>query len=216
MDDITPQEKKWKRKFGKDYALRNPLTTKEMDKLYFQNYGLTRTKLNREFIGNLNRKIKILEVGSNIGIQLVFLQKMGFKNFYGIEINREAIEFSKKISKNIDIIKGSVLGLPFKDNYFDMVFTSGLLIHISPLNIKKAMSEIHRCSKKYIWGFEYYAPKYVEIPYRGNKNMLWKGDFAKMFLDNFKDLKLIREKKVKYLDSENIDSMFLLRKNGKK
>ena len=80
MDDIVPQEKKWKGKFGKEYTLRNLKTLKEIDKLYLENFGITRTKLNREFIGNLNRSIKILEVGANVGIQLAFLQKMGFKN----------------------------------------------------------------------------------------------------------------------------------------
>ena len=212
MVKITPQEKKWEGKFGKDYTSRNFLNTKQIDKLYFENYGLTRTRLNKEFLGNLNRSMKILEVGANISVQLIFLQKMGFKNLYGIEINREAIEFSKSITKNIDIIQGSVLDIPFKDNYFDLVFTSGLLIHIAPSDINRAITEIYRCSKKYIWGFEYYADKYTEVLYRGKKNMLWKANFSKLYLDNFKDLKLIKERKLKYFGNENIDAMFLLKK----
>jgi len=212
MDDIVPQEKKWKGKFGKEYTLRNLKTLKEIDKLYLENFGITRTKLNREFIGNLNRSIKILEVGANVGIQLAFLQKMGFKNLCGIEINRKAIELSKSFTKNIEIIQGSALDIPFKDNYFDLVFTSGVLIHIAPSDIKKVMGEIYRVSKKYIWGLEYYADKYTEIPYRGKKNLLWKANFPKLYLNLFKDLKLVKEKKLKYLHNENIDVMFLLKK----
>ena len=216
MDKITSQEKKWKEEFGNDYTLRNPQDVKGMDRLYIKNYGINRAKLNREFLGKFNHSFKILEVGSNIGIQLVFLQKMGFRNLYGIEINKRAVEISKSITKNIDLIQGSAIDIPFKDNYFDLVFTSGLLIHISPTDIKKVMKEIYRCTKKYIWGFEYYSPNYVEIPYRGNKNMLWKGDFVKKFLNFFRDLKLVKEKKLKHLNSENIDTMFLLKKNGRK
>jgi len=213
MDDIVPQEKKWKGKFGKEYTLRNLKTLKEIDKLYLENFGITRTKLNREFIGNLNRSIKILEVGANVGIQLAFLQKMGFKNLCGIEINRKAIELSKSFTKNIEIIQGMAQDNPFKDNYFDLVFTSGLLIHIPSSKIEKVMAEIHRVAKKYIWGFEYSADKYTMVLYRGKKNMLWKTNFPQLYLNFFRDLKLVKEKKCKYLlNNENINSMFLLGK----
>ena len=208
----TKQLKEWESKFGKDYTLRNTLGTKKIDELYLQNYGISRTKLDKGFLDNLSRSMKILEVGSNVGIQLVFLKRMGFKNLYGIEINREAIEFSKSITKNIDIIEGSVLDIPFRNNYFDLVFTSGVLIHISPDNIKKAMEEIHRCAKKYIWGFEYYAENYSEMVYRGKENMLWKANFPKLYRDNFENLKLVKETRLKYRNDENIDTMFLLKK----
>ncbi len=214
MNKTTFQEKEWERKFGKDYTLRNLLEMKEVNKLYRQYFGITRTNLNKEFLGNLDPAIKILEVGANIGIQLAFLQKMGFRELYGIEINRKAVELSKSITKNIDIVQGSALDIPFKDGYFDLVFTSGVLVHISPLDIKKALKEIYRCAKKYIWGWENYADKYTEIPYRGKKNMLWKANFAELYLNLFKDLKLIKEKKLKYLNSENVDIAFLLKKRN--
>ena len=210
------QEEVWSKEFGNKYAKRNISDTKLEDKLYIRDYGVTRTKLNMEFVGKLNRSIKILEVGSNIGTQLVFLQKMGFTNLYGIETNKEVVELAKFKTKGINIIHGSALDIPFKDNYFDLVFTSGVLIHISPLNIKQVMREIYRCANDYIWGFEYYAEKYTEIEYRGNKNMLWKTDFAKLYLSLFKNLKMQKEKRIKYVKSDNIDTMFLLKKNGKR
>ena len=213
MRKATFQEKIWAGKFGQDYAFRNPHSPEEMDKLYNKNFEISRTKLNKEFLGSLNHSIKILEVGANVGVQLMLLQRMGFKYLYGIEIRREAIEFSKKIAKNIDIIQGSILDIPFKDNYFDLVFTSGVLIHISPSDIKKVMKEIYRCTKKYIWGYECYADDYIEMVYRGKKNICWKGNFVKMYLDFFKDLKLVKERKIKYLYDNNIDTMFLLKKH---
>lgn len=216
MTKNTFQEKKWAGKFGRDYTFRNPLSIREMDKLYLRNYGISLTKLDKDFLGKLNRSIKILEVGSNVGVQLMFLQKMGFKSLYGIEINKEVVEISKSLTKNINLIQGSALDIPFKDNYFDLVFTAGLLIHISPSDIKKVLREIHRCTKKYIWGLEFYNDDYIKIIYRGNKNLHWKGNFTKMYLDTFRDLELIKEKKLKYLKNENIDTMFLLKKNGRK
>ena len=74
------------------------------------------------------------------------------------------------------------------------------------------MSEIYRVSKKYIWGFEYFADKSTEIPYRGNRNVLWKAPFSELYRQAFPDLKLVREKKYKYKDNDNEDTMFLLRK----
>jgi len=52
----------------------------------------------------------------------------------------------------VNLIQGSVFDIPFKDKYFDMVFTAGVLIHVSPSDIKKVLKEIYRCSTKYIWG----------------------------------------------------------------
>lgn len=208
----TFQEKNWTGEFGDAYTKRNPKRVEEEDDFYLQNYGFTRTDLNQEFLGRLDKSMRILEVGANVGVQLALLQKMGFENLYGIDINRPAIEVSKANLKKIDIIYGSAFDIPFRDNYFDLVFTSGVLIHIAPSDIKKAMAEIVRCAKKYIWGFEYYAPEYQEILYRGKENMLWKANFSKIYLDSFNNLKLVKEKKIKYLDNGNIDVMFLLKK----
>lgn len=209
---MTKQIRAWSGEFGKKYTDRNTLTIDELDELYRKNYGITRTELNNLFVEKLNRNIKILEVGSNIGNQLLLLQKLGFKNLYGIEINSYAVEFSKSRTRNINIIQGTVFDIPFKDRYFDLVFTSGLLIHISPSDITMAMKEICRCTKKYIWGFEYYADKYAEIVYRGKKNLLWKANFPKLYHDLFPDLELVKEERLKYLDNDNIDIMFLFKK----
>ena len=218
MAKITFQEKTWAGSFGKKYTgdtAKNPKTLKDTDKLYIQMYGITKTQLNKEFFGNLDRSIKILEVGCNRGIQLMYFQKMGFKNLYGIEANAQIVELAKAGTKNINIIHGSALDIPLKDNYFDLVFTAGVLIHISPKNIKKVVKEVYRCSQKYISGLEYYEKRYTEIPYHGQRNLLWKTDFSNIYLDSFKDLKVVKEKKMKYVYDQNMDEMFLLKKNGK-
>jgi len=214
MEKVSGQTTEWKGKFGKEYTNRNTLTLDGLEQKYESNYGLSRTGLNNIFIGKLNHSIKILEIGSNIGNQLLLLQKMGFKNLYGIEINDYAIRLSKERTNNINIIQGSAFDIPFKDGYFDLVFTSGVLIHITPHDINLALNEIYRCTKKYIWGFEYYEEKYTEIIYRGKKDLLWKANFPQLYLDLFKDLKLIKEKKLKYLNNNNIDVMFLFEKEG--
>ncbi len=214
MKNFSTQEEKWGGKFGNEYVKRNPPTGAEMNKLYKNIFGVTRTSLNKEFLDKLDRSTRILEVGANVGSQLNLLQKMGFTDLYGIDINRSALEQAKSTTKGISLMYASAFDIPFKDGFFDLVFTSGVLIHISPKDIKKIISEIYRVSNKYIWGFEYYAPKYTEVNYRGNDDMLWKTDFAKLYMDEF-PLKLIEEKKVKYRANENADQMFLLQKKKK-
>ncbi len=212
MFKYSNQLKEWNGQFGKEYTDRNPHSIEEVNTYYLKNFGITRNELNELFLEDLDRSIKILEVGSNVGTQLLILQKMGFENLYGIEPSNYAVELSKSTTKNINIIKGTAFDIPFKDDYFDLVFTAGVLIHINPTDITKAMGEIYRCTKKFIWGYEYYANEYTEIVYRGQKNLLWKADFAQNYMENFSNLELVKEKHLNYKDNNNINSMFLHRK----
>ena len=119
MKEDTYQSKKWASEFGKMYTDRNPHTIEEMDEIYKKQYGITRTELNLMFLNDFDRGIKILEIGSNVGTQLQGLQKIGFTNLYGIELQQYAVELSKQYTKNVNLIQGSVLDIPFKDNFFD-------------------------------------------------------------------------------------------------
>lgn len=213
MKKVTDQTQQWSSEFGMEYTDRNPHTIDVMDGLYKKQFGLTRTELNLMFLDSFDRSIKILEIGSNVGAQLHGLQSIGFENLYGIELQQYAVEVSKQHTKNINLIQGSAFDVPFKDSYFDLVFTSGVLIHINPDDLNIVMREIYRCTNEYIWGFEYFAEKCTEILYRGERNLLWKDDFAKRYCGQFSDLELVQEKHFKYLDNENVDSMFLIRKN---
>jgi len=212
MKDQTYQLSKWIGKFGKSYTSRNAQTLQEMDKLYLKNYGVTRSCMNKLFLSKMDRSIRILEIGSNIGLQLGLLQRMGFKNLYGIEPQSEAVETSKHRLKNINIIEGNIFEIPFRDRFFDLVFTSGVLIHIHPKQLTKAIKEIGRCAKKYIWGFEYFSNNFEEIQYRKHKNLLWKGNYPEIYSKTFPSLKLIKTQKFRYLEHPNTDIMFLFRK----
>lgn len=204
----------WKGDFGKDYTERNTLSSEELDISYLNKYGISRTDMNTDFISGIERDIKILEVGCNTGNQLIMLWKMGFRNLYALELQKDAARFARERLGNMaNILEGSAYDIPFKDNFFDMVFTSGVLIHIPPSEIHKAVNEICRCSKKFIWGFEYFSSEgYEMIPYRGQDNLLWKTDFAKLIISKHPSFFVVKEKKYKYADSKNEDQMYLLQK----
>ncbi|MCK4791582.1 MAG: methyltransferase domain-containing protein [Desulfobacteraceae bacterium] len=208
----TKKTQEWAGNLGKEYTDRNALSQDKMELLYKELYGITRTEMISMFISNFDRDMKVLEVGSNVGDQLLCLQKAGFKNLYGIELQSYAVELSKSRTKGMNIIQGSAFDIPSKDGFFDLVFTSGLLIHIAPEGVATVLEEMYRCTKQYIWGFEYYADMYTEIHYRGHADLVWKTNFSKLFLARFSELILVREEHFKYRENDNIDVMFLLQK----
>ena len=206
----TAQEFFWQGEFGDQYTDRNL----NIDQSTYNKFGITRSKMNQDFLDSLELT-KVLEVGCNRGEQLnlLWLNDNGTKDFYGIDINEYALHEARENNLNLNVVKGSALDIPFKDNYFDMVYTSGVLIHIHPDNLKQVMTEIYRCSKKYIWGFEYWSLDCQEINYRNNEGFLWKNNFSRLYQEYFSDLKLVKEEFYEYKDgSGNIDNMFLLSK----
>ncbi len=208
----TIQTKKWSSQFGKRYTDRCKRSMEELEQISHRLFGVTRTEMNKDFLSDLNRSISVLEVGTNIGNQLGLLQKIGFNNLDGIDPQKYALKIAKQKFPDINFVQGSVFDIPFSDDSFDLVFTSGVLIHIAPENLSMAMKEICRCSRKYIWGFEYYAEAMTTIPYRGNSQLLWRGDHIAEYLKLLPDLKILKQKVYKYTDSDNQDKMFLLAK----
>jgi len=204
--------KEWSGKLGENYTNRCFRTPEEDNELTRKQHGISRMELNEEFLGDLDRNCKILEVGCNIGNKLDMLQKMGFTNLNGVELQEFAIEKGKSLRSNISFTQGSIFDIPFPDNSFDLIYTSTLLIHISPQELAKAMQEIYRCTKKYIWGFEFFNDELIEIDYRGDAEMMWKGDYANQYIKVCPNLKIVKEKRIPYLEDNNVNCMFLLAK----
>jgi pseudaminic acid biosynthesis-associated methylase len=209
---MTRQIQQWGAEFGRDYTDRNPQTAAAMDALYVENYGVSRTALNQEFLGALPRDLRILEVGCNVGAQLGAMAQMGFTRLAGVDIQPYALKTARQNYPGILFMAASALELPVREGAFDLVFTSGVLIHIHPDDLSRAMGEIYRACRRYIWGLEYFHPTCAMIPYRGQADLLWKGDYAGLYRERFPDLKLLQEQKLPYINKNNQDVMYLLEK----
>ena len=212
----TQQEAFWAGDFGREYTDRNSRHLDEWNDFYRRTWGHSKLDMNAAFLADLPRESRILEVGCNTGMQLRGLQEASFTHLYGIELQSYAVEKAKQYTQGINIIQGSGFDLPFKDGFFDLVCTNGVLIHIAPADLPRIMDEMVRCSHRYIWGFEYHAPATTAVPYRGNEGFLWKADYAQLFLDQFPgQLRLVKQELYPYiLDAErgNLDVMYLLEK----
>lgn len=211
----TQQIEFWSGDFGREYTDRNTTDHEAWNLQYIEKYGISRMGMNDEFLQNLPKDLRILEVGCNTGQQLEALRIQGFKNVTGIELQLYAARYAKDRVHDISVLQGSGFEIPFKTNSFDLVFTSGVLIHVAPNDLPIIMSEMYRCTSRFIWGFEYYSEKMGEIKYRGNTGVLWKADHALIFTKGFQGLGIIKKRFFPYInDAErgNIDCMYLLEK----
>lgn len=206
----TKPERLWAGEYGEEWTSDNDSDIAEVDAMYRKQFGISRTDLVDRFLGDVDRDARILEVGANIGTQLRFLEEMGFTRLYGIDIQRKAIERAHRRRPQLDIVEGNLFDIPFKDGFFDLVFTSGVLIHVPPEKLDAALDEIVRCSRDLIYGHEYYADDYTEITHRGHDNVLWKTDFPARYR-NGRSLETVDVEYLTYADSDNVDVEFLLR-----
>lgn len=208
----TQQERVWKGDFGREYTERNTVDVESLDQNWRRNYGIARSAVNQSFLSGISKDATFLEVGCNAGNQLLMLRQMGWRNLSGTELQPFAMEIAQSRLPDATFKLGSALALPWEDSSFDVVFTCGVLIHISPTDLPTVMDEIYRTSRQYIWGTEYYAPEVSQVTYRDHSELLWKMDFARQYTQRFPDLELVKEQRLPYLDNANVDAVFLLRK----
>jgi ubiquinone/menaquinone biosynthesis C-methylase UbiE len=95
------------------------------------------------------------------------------------------------VSPQISVAAGTVYHVPFEDDAFDLVLTSGVLIHVPLAELDAAISEVHRVSRRYILSIEYFAEEETTIDYRGHDNLLWKRDFGAHYHRLFPALNLV-------------------------
>jgi len=95
----------------------------------------------------------ILEVGCGFGRNIKFLIENGVKpdSITGVDISSRMIKFARDYISN-NRVKLSVIAIENFDERknFDLVFTHGVLMHIPPNNIEKALDNIIRISKKHL------------------------------------------------------------------
>lgn len=98
--------------------------------------GLSGTNYLIEYIKNKYKdtgKLKILEISCNRGYSLIYLSKHLDSSFYGIDINKEAINIAKKnISKHklddrVKVFEMNALDMNFDNMKFDIIINEALL-----------------------------------------------------------------------------------------
>lgn len=145
-----------------------------------ENYWAKRDDLGREYYFNINHPSKpfivniikkynpkcVLEVGCASGDNIFLLsEQLKECDFMGIDINNEAIKFGNKVMEDrqarvcLTKAKAEDIGKLFGANRFDLVFTVGVLTHITPSKIKEVIDGIYKVSSKWIIFVEPYLPE---------------------------------------------------------
>ena len=178
---LNDQQKLWSEGFGDKYIERN---------LSFHNVNYIGSKkhtnrlyITKSFFEPIPRDASILELGCNVGSIINILNDMGFTNVTGIDINKRAIEIISKRYPHYDFIHSSIESFQLRRKY-DMVYTSGVLIHIHPDNIMPIIEKIKALSSKWIFGFEYYSEERKDISYYKKStqtSLSWSANYPKLF-----------------------------------
>ena len=188
MEQPGKQLSTWRGSFGDDYTDRNEATTEHINSV-----ASAYTKI-------LDQLCKpppssILEVGANIGINLRALGRLTDAQLFAVEPNEKARNrlVDDAVLPKDRIFDATAADLPFDDSSFDLVFTSGVLIHIPPEEIDATYAEIHRVSARYILSLEYFSPTPEAKSYRGEDDLLFKRDYGGLWLDNYPDLDFVAD-----------------------
>ncbi|MCP3941151.1 MAG: methyltransferase domain-containing protein [Desulfobacteraceae bacterium] len=184
---MTSQLEFWKSDFGFEYSLRdrNRISKENIQKLHCD-WGKILSRALTPYPKSA------LEVGCNIGRNLIVLQNY-LDELHAVEPNAKACRAVRenKILENVVLHESDGFSLPYSDNSIDMVFTSGVLIHVCPDDLKKMIQEIYRVSKYYIVCIEYFAHEPREVSYHGKNGLLFKRDFGGLYLDTFPSLTIV-------------------------
>ena len=73
------------------------------------------------------------------------------KTAYGMDVSEIAIRYCGEVSYTPNCVLGSADDIPFKDNFFDAVFSCDVLEHLTEDDVFKALDEIARVSKRYLF-----------------------------------------------------------------
>ena len=139
---MNKQEKFWHSEYASEYIKRNQKFDIDL--------GVAAWKKMLTEV-DLNTLSSVLELGCNIGRNLhIFEQLLPEAQKSIVEISPLAFNtvtqnFKLKDSQNKSILESD---LPLYS--FDLVFTSGVLIHVNPNDLIKTMSKMYNYSKKYI------------------------------------------------------------------
>ncbi len=144
----------------------------------------------------------VLEIGCNVGGNLRWLApRLPEGAVYGADINRSAIARVHDELPGVNAVWSPGRDLPFRDRWFDLVFTMGVLIHQPESTLPLVMAEMVRCSTRWVLCGEYFAEDTVMVPYHGHDGALFRRDYGRRFQELFPQL-------------HQVDSGFLGRDEG--
>lgn len=123
-------------------------------------YNGEMAKFIRDLVVSL-RAQSVLEIGCSAGNDLKLLPD--HITVSGIDTSDDAITLARENLPSFDFKLGSITSIPFENDSVDLVFTRNLFNHLDEQDIKKAIDELFRVSKKYIFNIELFSENEEKI-----------------------------------------------------
>lgn len=202
-----------KNKKNKDFWTYNPMTYVDfqkplkkrlpLNKKHFDNINKKLIKSNPDFLPIINklkndiRKKTILDLGCGFGTSSIILSKYA-KKIYSIDLTYPAIKNAKKNIKfnnirNVSLKQMDAENLNFKNNFFDFVFSWGVIHHSH--NPNKILNNIKKKLKKngscFLMVYNFYSFRHIffSLYYLYFKGYIFKGynfiTICKKFTDGY-------------------------------
>lgn len=99
-------------------------------------------------------KEKVLDLGCGAGRHIFLMATEGIIP-YGLDFSHEGVAYTQKMLENMgqnqymnNIKEGSMVNIPFEDNFFDGIICFGSLYYLNYSDIKKSVNEMERVLKK--------------------------------------------------------------------
>lgn len=182
------QLNQWRGDFGDAYIDRNPASAEAV-----RQRVACFTTIFEHLKGE--QPCSIFEGGCNIGLNLRALRQVTDAALYAVEPNDKArMQLIKDGVIPADNVKNATLSeIQFAEAAFDLVFTSGVLIHVPDETLDQSCWELHRVAKRYLLSIEYFSPETVTIRYRGHDDLLFKRDYGEVWLRLFPELEPVAQ-----------------------
>lgn len=181
QSEATRLERLWAEGFGDAYVERNVQAGEGRETFWHQ-------LLTKHAVAS------VLEVGCNLGGNLQWIAKqLPPQQVTGIDINLAALQALRSRLPEINAMWSPARALPFRDGWFDLTFTAGVLIHQPETTLPLVMSEVVRTSRRYVLCLEYFSEQPVEVPYRGQEGALFKRDYGGLYRELFPELQLVEQ-----------------------
>jgi len=94
---------------------------------------------------------RVLDLGFGIGRHVIIFARKGFET-YGIEPTRSGVSHCEKWLEaeglHADIRMGKMTELPYENSFFDFVLSWNVIYHGTMNQLKKALEEIHRVTRR--------------------------------------------------------------------
>jgi pseudaminic acid biosynthesis-associated methylase len=174
-------EQLWAGEFGNEYVERNSVLDERRATFWASVLGAHPIR-------------SVLEIGCGQGGNLGPISRiLAPHDVWGVDINDAALSRLRVNAPGVNAVACSVRTLPFRDGLVDLAFSAGVLIHQPEITLPIVMSEIVRCSRRYVLWIEYYAPRTEEVEYRGQPGSLFRRDYGRIYHETFPELRLVDE-----------------------